>query len=125
MNQSQFNDILKKHKRIAIVGGPQTGKTTLAKTVTDRPVHHNDNGKHIPWEDQPEYWKNQVFGQDAFVLEGVQAARALRKGLQVDAVIELDKPHVPLKPGQLAMSKGHVKIFGDVKAANPLLKIYK
>lgn len=125
MTPQEFQQVLASHKRIAIVGGPKTGKTTLAKTVTDRPVYHNDDGKHIPWEDQPEYWKGQVAGQDSFVLEGVQAARALRKGLQVDAVIELDKPWVELNKGQASMHKGHKKIFGDVLSANPGTIVYK
>lgn len=125
MNQAQFNEILRNHKRVAIVGGPKTGKTTISNTVTDRPVHHNDDGMHIPWENQPAYWMAQVHKQDSFVIEGVQAARALRKGLQVDAVIELNQPFIPLNKGQAAMSKGHKKIFGDVLAANPKMKVYR
>jgi hypothetical protein len=125
VNEQEFKQICATHKRIAIVGGPRTGKTTLAKTCTDRPIHHNDDGKHLSWESQPEYWKSRVEGQDSFVIEGVQAARALRKGLQVDAVVELDKPHVELSKGQVAMSKGHKKIFGDVISANPFLKVYR
>ena len=125
MNSELFQEILAKHKRVAIVGGPQVGKTTLASTVTDRPVHNNDTGKHIAWEDQPEYWKNRVFGQDSFVLEGVQAARALRKGLKVDAVVELTDPYKELSPGQKSMHKGHAKIFGDVVRDNPDLPVYR
>lgn len=125
MTPDQFKTILSKHKRIAIVGGPKVGKTTLAKLATDRPVHHNDDGKHIPWEDQPAYWKAAVTGQDSFVLEGVQAARALRKGLEVDAVIELTKPHVELSKGQAAMHKGHTKIFGDVLASDHKMMVYR
>lgn len=125
MTPQEFQQICAKHKRVAIVGGPQVGKTTLAKTITDRPIHHNDDGKHIEWSKQPEYWKNAVAGQESFVIEGVQAARALRKGLQVDAVVELDHPWVELKKGQAAMRKGHHTIFADVIKQNPRLKVYR
>lgn len=125
MSPKEFQDICVRHKRVAVVGGPQVGKTTLAKTVTDRPVHHNDTGKHIPWEDQPDYWKNVTAGQSSFIIEGVQAARAIRKGLQVDAIVELTHPHVDLLPGQIAMHKGHHKIFGDVQRDYPEIPIYR
>lgn len=125
MTKSQFDYILATHKRVAIVGGPQCGKTTLAKTCTDRPIHHNDDGKHIKWEDQPAHWKKQVEGQDSFVIEGVQAVRAIRKGLKVDAVIQLDSPYKDLKKGQESMRKGQHTMMKDVIKDNPNLKIYK
>ncbi len=53
------------HKRVAIVGGPQTGKTTLAKKITDRKIFHNDEAKWVPWENQPGYWKEKTAGHDS------------------------------------------------------------
>lgn len=125
MTNTEFQKILSENPRVAIIGGPQVGKTTLANTVTDRPVYHNDQGKHVPWEDQPQYWKDVTAGQSSFVIEGVQAVRAVRKGLDVDAVIYLDKPHVELTPGQQNMHKGQKTIFDDMISQRPELKVYR
>jgi polynucleotide 5'-kinase involved in rRNA processing len=46
MTPQEFQQVLASHKRIAIVGGPKTGKTTLAKTVTDRPVDQGQASMH-------------------------------------------------------------------------------
>src|SRR5262245_4436614 len=43
--RSWFDDVLGKYSRVAIVGGPRTGKTTLSATVSDRPVIHTDDFK--------------------------------------------------------------------------------
>lgn len=107
-----FADVLAKHARVAIVGGPKTGKSNLANMVTDRPVIHTDDYRNMPWEAVPHAVIGAASG-DRFVVEGVQAARALRKGLQVDAVVRLDKPHVPLSRGQSSMTLAVETVMRD------------
>lgn len=124
MDTKSFQTILSRHPRIAIVGGPKTGKTTLSTSVNDRPVYHTDESREIPWEDQSQYWVDKI-KEPSFVLEGVQAARALRKGLQVDAIVHLEEPHQNLSKGQQSMAKGHEKILSDVISKNPHLPLYK
>lgn len=98
--------------RIAIIGGPKTGKTTLAKKIggarsTDELIHLGWSGasqEASKWFDEPGPW----------MIEGVALPRALRKWRErnpfqkppVDKIIYLRKPHQPLLPGQMSMSKG-------------------
>lgn len=125
LTPSQWTAVLRRHKRIAIVGGPQGGKTTLARTVDDRPIHHNDTAKHLPWEDQPGHWIKQAEGQESFIIEGVHAIRAVRKGLPVDAIVHLNRPHKPRNPGQESMSKGQKTMLDEVAKSNPHIRVYE
>jgi hypothetical protein len=118
-------DILRTHRRIAIVGGPRTGKSTLAAQVRDRPVIATDDTKDHPWEDQPEIAKRRVEGHESFCLEGVQAARALRKGLEVDAIIVLTEPKEARSKGQRAMAAGQEKIIREALAMHPGVTVYR
>ena len=119
-----MRDIARAHKRIAVVGGPLTGKTTVSREVTDRPVLSTDDTMDADWADQPEIAKRRVEGMDAFVLEGVQAARALRKGLEVDAIVVMETPKGERTKGQAAMAKGQEKIIADALAMNPGVVVY-
>lgn len=124
MKRAELPQILAQHKRVAIVGGPRTGKSTLAATVNDRPVMCTDDTQDQPWSEQPAIWLERA-KQDAFVIEGVQVARTLRKGLQVDAVIVLPDPLTTLSKGQWAMTKGHKKILAEALALNPGVPVYR
>lgn len=109
-----FTDLLAKYPRIAIAGGPQHGKTTLSKQVTDRIVIGSDSYKSEPWSEQPLILKALTALHSAFCVEGVQVARALRKGMEVDCVVFMTKQKVKsLKPGQIGMTKGVIKVFRD------------
>lgn len=117
-------DVLSRHKRVVIAGGPQTGKTRLAASVTDRPVFHTDDLKSKPWEKIPELVIAQVEGEEAYVLEGVQAGRVLRKGLEPDVVVYLVDPRAPRSKGQQAMAKGCATIFRDWLASRPEVPVH-
>jgi hypothetical protein len=116
--------ILKQHKRVAIVGGPRTGKSTLANSVKGVPVVRTDDSKHLPWAEQPHAIIERT-PEGPVVVEGVQTARALRKGLSVDAIVVLETPHTPLTPGQKTMAKGHKTILEKALAMNPDVKVYR
>lgn len=111
-----FADVLAKYKRVAIVGGPKAGKTTLSRFVKDRQVVHTDDFRNYAWEDVPESvikFVNEHSNTRGFVVEGTQVARALRKGLEVDAVVVLMEPLQTLSKGQASMAKAVMTVLAD------------
>ena len=104
--------------RIAITGGPKTGKTTLAKELGN--VRSTDDlMATTDWSGaSAEAAKWIAQGQS---LEGVTVPRALRKALDaspdkpVDKVIWLGTPHANLSPGQRAMAKGCETVFREIE----------
>jgi dephospho-CoA kinase len=109
-----FNAVLGNYNRIAIVGGPRAGKTTLSR-LTDRPVIHTDDYRDRSWEAVPHAVIADVLDLqgDRFIVEGVQVARALRKGLEVDVVLVLNEPLSELTPRQEGMRKGVMTVLAD------------
>jgi uncharacterized protein len=114
--------LLTEHARIAIAGGPRTGKTTLSESVTDRTVVHTDDYSEREWSEQPQAII-EACAADRFVVEGVQVSRALRRGLEVDAVIYLDDPQVEQTKRQQAMSKAASRIFSQWRAKNRTIPV--
>jgi hypothetical protein len=124
--------------RIVICGGPRTGKTTFAATISDEAgdptgitVGHTDDliaqcahlGKDAwseasrlagLWLDRPGPW----------IIEGVALARALRKWREahlgepppIDRVIRLTESHVALTKGQAAMAKGEETVWREIES---------
>ena len=120
-----FLALLAHHARIVIIGGPLTGKTTLAKLVKDRIVLHTDGFSHHAWEDIPRLVIAHCAKHERFVLDGcVQAARALRKGLSVDAVVYLDEPMQTRSKHQIAAAKSVGTIFSDWRALDMLTPVH-
>jgi len=109
-------------KKLAIVGGPNAGKTTYAASLTAspfyRPIFCTDTFMHLPWKDQPTAIIEFLADKDAFIIEGVQVARALRKGLEVDMVVFLRGTRSLLTSRQEIMRKTVVKVFDDWQATN-------
>ncbi len=109
-------------KKLAIVGGPNAGKTTFAASLPFpkfyRPIFHTDSFMNLPWEDQPAAIIEYLDDRDAFIIEGVQVARALRKGLMVDAVIFIRGTRSLLTSRQEIMRKMVVKVFDDWQETN-------
>lgn len=69
-------------KKIAIVGAPRAGKTTLAKKLAKElgiPLIHTDDliGK-VSFKDADKELLNQVKDLDSYIVEGVQVSRMLR-----------------------------------------------
>lgn len=58
-------------------------------------------------------WRGGPQPRERWVVEGVQVARALRKGLQVDAVVYLRGTTQVLTPGQESMRKAVHTVFCD------------
>jgi len=96
--------MLREHARIAIVGGAKTGKSTLAAVAEDRPVLHADDTVRMPWPEALAAIRADVAPNDRFVLEGVQAAKAIAEGIVIDAVLWLDKPRAEVTPAQVTQA---------------------
>lgn len=83
------------------------GKTSLTAKVADRPLIRADDWKTETWDAQPDRIRAAcVTAGERFVVEGAQVARALRRGLEVDAVLVLERPKRELTERQAAMGKG-------------------
>jgi hypothetical protein len=71
-------------KKIAVVGRPRTGKTTLAKKLSEDlglALHHTDDSiNKIPFKDTDRHWINKLSGEESYIVEGVQVSRMLRSG---------------------------------------------
>lgn len=114
---------LKGESRVLVVGGPRTGKTTLAHQL-ELPVHSSDQliDTH-DWSaasaEVADWIGNNLGGR--WVIEGVATARALRKWLnrnpdaKLDCVVVLmNRPLVELSKGQAAMGKGVAKVWNEI-----------
>lgn len=128
--------------RIAITGGPRTGKTTLASRLCidvaveagianpkhrglgEREiVHHTDDLIDLGWSEASQAAAALLDAPGPWIVEGVAVSRALRKWREqhpgqpppVDRVIYLTEPHEPLTPGQRSMSKGVETVHREIE----------
>jgi adenylate kinase family enzyme len=110
--------------RLIIIGGPKTGKTTLARAATgDTPAYHTDD--LIPgrsWADQGDaafmmLCRANLDDPDGFVYEGVLAVRALSRWLKsrtdspCDQLLVLTVPRVSQTPEQQRLGKAIMTQF--------------
>lgn len=102
------------------------GKSTLAQSIkADRPVIGTDDYKDMPWEEIPLAMIRDISPLPRFLVEGVMVPRALRKGLEVDAVIYLTIPKVAERlPGQVAMAKGVRTVFDEWHASHRNVPVF-
>lgn len=125
---ARLKAFIKAYPRLAITGAPSTGKTTLTLKLDDgtRKVFHNDDFKHIEWSRASEHIAKEINDCDGpLIVEGVTVPRALRKGMKVDAVIWLHKPHIEQKPGQVVMGRGMETVLREWRTANPGVPVFK
>lgn len=113
-----FLPLLDQHARIAVCGGPRTGKSTLVSLVTDRHVEGTDDYIGMAWEDVPQSLIEKLSGVERFVVEGVMVPRALRRGLQVDCVVWLETFQTATLPGHVSMLKGIRTVFAEWRRNN-------
>lgn len=116
--------------RLVIIGGPRTGKTTLAaelaKGRSDNPaIRHTDDLIGIfNWHGASQKIADQWLTEcGPWIIEGVAAVRGLRKWLRqnptgkpCDRIILRTDAKVPLTKGQPAMAKGHETIWSGIRA---------
>lgn len=120
--------------RIAITGGPRTGKTLLANRMFVgevgpglHPNHlaprHTDDLINLGWSGCSAAVAKWLDEPGPWIIEGVAVSRALRKWRDahpgepppVDRVIYLDEPHEALTPGQLTMAKGVETVHAEIE----------
>ena len=126
--------------RIAIIGGPRTGKTTLAHKLADGafiPIRHTDDLIEMGWSEASAYAAKWFDEDGPWVIEGVAVGRALRKWLNAnvshvfpgkdaykpsvetrvkpcDKLIVLTEPHMALGRGQETMAKGVFAVLDEI-----------
>jgi SPP1 gp7 family putative phage head morphogenesis protein len=109
--------------RVAVVGGPRTGKSTAARALADAhalPLRHADDLIPLGWSRASEQLAHEMRLSDGGIFEGVAIARALRKlleldpGQPLDAVVRMRAPYAVLTPGQAAMAAGHDRVFDAI-----------
>jgi hypothetical protein len=105
-----------KYRRVAVTGGPRAGKSTLVNNNTQHLdfICHTDEYMALDWSEASAKIVERVAEHRAhIVVEGVAVPRALRKGLDVGAVIWLDGAHETLTTGQRTMAKGVRTVFDE------------
>ena len=117
--QQTLRDLLDRHDRVGITGAPKCGKTTLAMECSDRIVVHTDSTMESDWSEQPHEIIGMLDGVKRFLVEGVQVPRAMRKGLELDALLVLSKPYVEQTKRQQGMGKGVETVLKDWEQKNP------
>jgi hypothetical protein len=122
--------------RIAITGGPRTGKTTLAarllfthigatnnRAELDRRIRHTDDLIHLGWSEASQAAAAWFDEPGPWIIEGVAVSRALRKWRDqhpgepppVDRVIYLSEPHERLTAGQRSMAAGVATVHAGIE----------
>lgn len=114
-----------KQGRIAIAGGPLSGKSYLAQRLEQIgiPVSHTDILIEThKWGDDSAEVAQWMLERGPWVIEGVTVARALRKFMErfpdrkpCDLVVWTNSPVVKRSKGQEAMAKGVDTVFTGIR----------
>lgn len=106
--------------KVVIAGGPQTGKTALARKLGSN-TRCTDSVRSEVWGEGSRRVATWMDTEDLDVIEGCISAHALRKwmrtndGKPCDKVIYLNRPHTPLTKRQDAMGKGIATVFREIE----------
>jgi hypothetical protein len=130
-----FAALLEAHPRVAIGGGPKSGKTTFAALCHDRPTVHTDDyiqeskgtvaERAAAWKAAAELAVVECSKHAAFLVEGVRVTRVLKLGVEVDVLVWLETPLMPLTKGQETMRKGCETKLEALMAEMPQLKVVR
>lgn len=122
-----FRDLAlgQQHVRIAVVGGPRTGKTTWCRKLEGAfEVYHTDDYRHLPWKKQLDPLIERLTDDFPWVVEGCQVARMLRRGLPATHVVLMLREHAPIGPAQRRMTRGILTIFDEWAAGHPGVPVF-
>ena len=114
-------------KRIAIVGVPGAGKTSLATQLGKQhqiPVRHTDALRSLSWKGQGAASAALLNEGSEWILEGVQVARGLRRWLRandagkpVDTLIVMRNSRGEETGGRSTLGKGVLTVLDEVVPA--------
>jgi HK97 family phage prohead protease len=108
--------------RVAVAGGPRSGKTTLSDSIAATrpgdPLLHTDDYMDLEWSEASEKICSDCAKLERFIIEGVRVAHALRKGLAVDAVFWLGESVADRTPEQESMAKAVATVFDEWREGN-------
>jgi len=130
--QQRFLDALapglSRPPRLAITGGPNTGKTTATDDLAHMAafegarVRHTDDAIDEGWSEASETVADWFGYEGGLIVEGVAVPRGLRKwlrrgspGTPVDAVVVLTHTFIPPSDGQLRMAKGVATVLAEIR----------
>lgn len=116
-------EVFAKYDRVVVVGGPLAGKSRMVANL-ERPVIHTDDFMELPWAKVPQELIAAVCEHPRWAMEGVQTARALRKGLECDAVILIKGAAQPVTTRQAGMHKAIRTILADWLDTNPAAPVH-
>lgn len=106
--------------RIAIIGWPGSGKTTLASEMGGG--RSTDDVMHLGWSEASQEVSNWLDAPGPWIIEGVALPRALRKWRErnpdkkppVDKVVYLTKSYRELEAGAVSMGKGMDTVMAEI-----------
>jgi adenylate kinase family enzyme len=110
--------------RIAIIGSPRAGKTTLAEQLGRTlgcAILHTDDLAPLGWSAASAEVARVLHSAGDIIIEGVAAVRGLRKALAAcscrpcERCIILEQPRLPLSSHQLAMARGCITILREIE----------
>ena len=119
--------------RIAIIGAPRAGKTTLAEEIARTsgcPLLHSDDLIALGWSAASAEIARVLHTTDDIIVEGVAVVRALRKALAscscapVERCIVLVRPRLQLTPRQLGMARGIWTVLAEIEPELALRSVY-
>jgi hypothetical protein len=124
-------DLRLHHRRVAIGGGPRTGKSTLSLSVAREleidplAIQHTDELMGVlEWSQASAQVAEWMAEPGPWCIEGMAVPRALRKALAArpeakpcDMLIWRTAPFGDLLPGHLSMAKGAATILGGIDRA--------
>ena len=108
--------------KLIIAGGPRTGKTTLADSMSSSNVGHTDELIPLGWSKGSVTVVAWIDNPNLDVIEGVTVLRGLRKWLRLndagkpcDKLVYLRGPFEELNRGQAAMTRGCWSVFQQIR----------
>ncbi len=123
MTPDKLRDEIGAAERVVIVGGPSTGKSTLAHRLTapERVRCTDELVGVLEWSEASAEVARWFDEPGPYVIEGVATARALRKWLRAHpterlevTVVLLNKPFAQRAKGQDAMAKGVATVWNEI-----------
>lgn len=99
---AKLSTLLARYRRIAITGGPGTGKTTL--TSSHKPTIHTDDVGGT-WASIGPKVAQRLKRKPRYVVEGVHVVEALAAGLAPDVLVVLVDPFIKYSPQQAGLAR--------------------